>query len=109
MIKDKNFRHELSPVYLPLFVTIHPDGLNRRYEIKTVDAIACLLADSFGRADRSLSSVHDIVTRPDTRQSSRGRLGRINDAKCARNSKIFRTDGPTDGPTRQGVETRVRD
>ena len=52
-------------------------------------------------------------TRPDTRQSSRGRLGRSSNAKITRNSKMWPTDGPTDGrtdrPTDQGVESRVRD
>ena len=38
-------------------------------------------------------------TRPDTRQSSRGRLGRSSNAKTARNSKMLRTDRPTDLPT----------
>ena len=47
-------------------------------------------------------------TRPDTRQSSRGRLGRSSNAKIAI-LEIFRTNGPTDGPTRKGVESRVRD
>ena len=51
----------------------------------------------------------EIETRPDTRQDSRGRLGGTRNAKTARNSKIFVTDGRTDGPTRQGVESRVRD
>ena len=55
-------------------------------------------------------------TRPDTRQSSRGWLGRSSSAKTARNSKMLRdgrTDGQTDGrmdqPTWQGVESRVHD
>ena len=46
-----------------------------------------------------------IITRPDTRQDSRGQLGRGRNAKTARNSKIF----VTDRPTRQGVESHVRD
>ena len=29
--------------------------------------------------------------------------------KTTRDSKMLRTDGRTDGPTRQGVESRVRD
>ena len=45
-------------------------------------------------------------TRPDTRQDSRGRLGRGRNAKSARNSEIFVTDVRR---TRQGVESRVRD
>ena len=56
-------------------------------------------------------------TRPDSRQSNPGWLGRSGDAKTARNRKINAeilwrdggTDGRTDGPTRQGVESRVRD
>ena len=43
-------------------------------------------------------------TRPDTRQNSRGQLGRSSSAKTARNSKMLR-----DQPTRQGVESCVRD
>ena len=35
-------------------------------------------------------------TRPDTRQSSRGWLGRSSNAKTAQNSKMWRTDRPTD-------------
>ena len=35
-------------------------------------------------------------TRPDTRQSSRGWLGRSNNAKNARNLKMLPTDLPTD-------------
>ena len=48
-------------------------------------------------------------TRPDTRQDSRGRLGRGSIAKTARNSEMLLTDRRTDGPTRQGVESRARD
>ena len=43
--------------------------------------------------------VINMKTRPDTRQYSRGRLGRGCNAKTARNSKIFRTDLPTYRPT----------
>ena len=35
-------------------------------------------------------------TRPDTRQFRRGRFGRSSNVKTARNSKMLRTDGPTD-------------
>ena len=45
-------------------------------------------------------------TRPDTRQSSRGGLGRRGNAKTARNSTKFVTDAPTYRPTRQGVESK---
>ena len=49
----------------------------------------------------------DEKIRPDTRQSSRGWLGRSSNSKTAWNSKMWRTNGPTDGPTdgltRQGV------
>ena len=38
-------------------------------------------------------------TRPDTWQSSRGRLGRSSNAKTARNSKMWRTDRRTDRRT----------
>ena len=38
-------------------------------------------------------------TRPDTRQSSRGRLGRSSNTNTARNSKMWWTDGRTDLPT----------
>ena len=38
-------------------------------------------------------------TRLDTRQSSRGRLGRSRNAKTARNLKMWPTDLPTDLPT----------
>ena len=51
----------------------------------------------------------DTETRPDTRQSSRRQLGRSCNAETARNSKMLRTDGPTDRPTRLGVESHVRD
>ena len=45
-------------------------------------------------------------TRPDTRRDSRGRLGRDSNAKNACNSKHFGpTDGQTDQPTWQGVES----
>ena len=37
-----------------------------------------------------------IKTRPDTRQSSRGRLGRSSNAKTNRNSEMWRTDRRTD-------------
>ena len=37
-----------------------------------------------------------MITRPDTRQDSRGRLGKGRNAKTSRNSEIFVTDGPTD-------------
>ena len=39
------------------------------------------------------------ITRPDTRQSSRGRLGRSGNAKTARNLTKFVTDIPTYRPT----------
>ena len=45
-----------------------------------------------------------IKTRPDTRQSSRGRLGRSSNAKTARNSKMWRKDGWTDLPTYRPTE-----
>ena len=48
-------------------------------------------------------------TRPDTRRSSRGRLGRSSNTKTARNSTKFVTDVPTYRPTQQGVESRARD
>ena len=51
-------------------------------------------------------------TRPDTRQDSRGWLGRSGNAKNYtrfRNVMDGRIDGPTDRPTWQGVESRVRD
>ena len=67
---------------------------------------------SFLHAQR-VSAQGSVKTRPDTRQSSRGRLGRSSNAKTARNSKTWQTDGrtdlPTDQPTRQGEESRVRD
>ena len=47
-------------------------------------------------------------TRLDTRQSSRGWLGRSGNAKIARNSEMLPTYRRTDRPTRQGVELRVR-
>ena len=47
-------------------------------------------------------------TRPDTRQDSRGWLGRSGNAKTACNS-INPRDGRTNRPTRQGVESRIRD
>ena len=40
-----------------------------------------------------------MLTRPDTRQSSRRPLGRSNNAKTTWNSKIWRMDRPTDGRT----------
>ena len=40
-----------------------------------------------------------MLTRPDTRQSSRRPLGRSNNAKTTRNSKIWRMDRPMDGRT----------
>ena len=39
------------------------------------------------------------VTRPDTRQSGRGRLGRSSNAKEKRSEFKNVTDRPTDGPT----------
>ena len=42
---------------------------------------------------------YKIKTRPDTRQTSRGRLGRSSSAKTTRNSKLWRMDGRTDGRT----------
>ena len=50
-----------------------------------------------------------LETRPDTRQDRRGRLGRSGNAKTTRDSKMLQRDGPTDQPTRHGVESRVRD
>ena len=56
--------------------------------------------------ETSVNSISETSkTRPDTWQDSRKRLGGGNNAKTARNSKIFGTDRPT----RQGVESRVRD
>ena len=49
------------------------------------------------------------TTRPDKLQTSRGRLGRSSNAKTNHYSKMWRTDRRTDRPTRQGVESRVRD
>ena len=49
------------------------------------------------------------VTRPDTRQDSRGRLGRGRNAKTARNSKILITHVPTHQLTWHGLESLVRD
>ena len=46
-----------------------------------------------------------MKTRPDTRQSSRGRLGRGSNVKTT----IEKCYGWTDGPTQQHVELRVRD
>ena len=43
-----------------------------------------------------LSYQFGTKTRPDTRQDSRGRLGRGRNAKTARNSKKLGTDGRTD-------------
>ena len=40
-----------------------------------------------------------MQTRPNTRQSSRGRLGRSSNAKIARNSEMLPTYRRTDGPT----------
>ena len=37
------------------------------------------------------------------------RVSASSNANTARNSKMWRTNGPTDRPTRQGVESRVRD
>ena len=58
-----------------------------------------------------MSTKHRLgpVTRPDTRQNSRGQLGRGSNANTARNSKMLPTDRRMDRPTRQGVESRVRD
>ena len=47
-------------------------------------------------------------TRPDTRQDSRGGLGRSSNEKTARNSKMWRIDGPTDGPTDLPTDTARR-
>ena len=46
--------------------------------------------------------------RLDIRQSCQGRLGSSSNAKTARNFHNV-LDGPTDRPTRQGVESRVHD
>ena len=53
------------------------------------------------RADKASYRVAcpQLKTRPDTRQSSGGRLGRSSTAKTARNSKMWRTDLPTYRPT----------
>ena len=40
---------------------------------------------------------------------SRMRVGRGSNAKTTRNSKMLRRDRRRDRPTRQGVESRVRD
>ena len=51
-----------------------------------------------------------LKTRPDTWQSSRGRLGRSSSAKPLAIQKCDEpTDLPTYRPTREGVESRVRD
>ena len=58
--------------------------------------------ERFRNIHRHIQRVAQIghLTRPDTRQDSRGRLGRGRNEKTARNSKIFwtyrRTDLPTD-------------
>ena len=46
-----------------------------------------------------------LVTRPNTRQSSRGWLGRSSNAKTAQNSKMWRTDGRTDRHTDLPTDT----
>ena len=61
------------------------------------------LAD--GRMNRRIQIRESLLanlTRPDTRQSSRGWLGRSNNAKTARNSKMWHTDVPMYRPIRQG-------
>ena len=50
-----------------------------------------------------------IETRPDTRQSSRGQLGRSSNAKTARNSEMLWWDRRIDRVTGQGVESCVLD
>ena len=46
-------------------------------------------------------------TRPDTRQDSRGQLGRSRNAKINRNSEMLRTDGRTHrGPNPPSMQTR---
>ena len=49
---------------------------------------------------------HRLTNWRDTRQDSRGRLGRSSNAKPARNSKMLRRDGRTD-PTTDTVRCRV--
>ena len=56
------------------------------------------------QTDKLWELVRDYQRRPDTWQSSRGRFGGSINAKLKNV-----TDGPTDRPTRQGVESRVRD
>ena len=57
---------------------------------------------SLGASRGCKSKLEYLETRPDTRQSSRGRLGRSNNAKTARNFRNIsdgRTDGRADGRT----------
>ena len=58
------------------------------------------------------SKIIQVKTRPDTWQSTCGRLGRSSDAKIARNSEMLPTHLPTigqmDQATLQDVESRVR-
>ena len=80
-----------------------------RWAMKTISAHAGdgittkkLVPDPFFQLDLPTlvtASWRRNKTRPDTRQSSRGWLGRSSDAKTTRNSKMGRTDGPTDLPT----------
>ena len=44
------------------------------------------------------------ITRPDTQQDSRGRLGRSSNAKTACHSEMWRTGGWTDRPTDQTTD-----
>ena len=53
---------------------------------------------------RDFNKQNQMKTRPDTRQSSRGRFGRSSNAKTARISKMLLTYRPT----RQVLESRVR-
>ena len=89
-----------------------------RWAMKTISAHAGdgittkkLVPDPFFQLDLPTlvtASWRRNKTRPDTRQSSRGWLGRSSNAKIAWYSKMLRGVGQTCWATRQGVESRLK-
>ena len=91
----------------PQLVAVYPalffEGLKK---LKTVlystggtfsHCISCILRHPYvTSATIRPHTIIQIRTRPDTRQDSRGRLGRGSNAKTARNSEMWWTDGRTD-------------
>ena len=92
-------------------------GKKRGY-VRTSSSSSASLAERTGNHEVSSMNVKRMRTRPDTRlPQSRAcgqgpylrsihHLGMSSEAKERKNPKKVKCDGPTDGPTKRGVESR---